>query len=287
MKKSRFWLVSTFIWFFFLYNVERLGEPINIASFVYVYTVVCAGLIILIPWVHKFPFYLPSLVAMAPYFSIKHLMGYEIFGQNLPLTITEICFIAITIFLTSKIGRIMAKLDQVVSELTIAPLLQGTHSFESGQGKIYREIRRARHYHRPAALLAITLSDESIENSLDPFLQEAQRKIAREYVSARLANFLVEELQDTDVITKRNNHFVTLLPETSRDNIVDIVRRLQVDAKEKLGLNLRIGTSTFPDESVTFERLLERAEAEMHHYKSMDESRFEPSPAKTKGVLQM
>lgn len=287
MRKSRFWLVSTFLWFFFLYNIERLGEPINIASFVYVYAVICAALIILIPFVHILPFYLPSLFAMAPYFAIKYLLGYEIFGQNLPLTITEICFIAITIFLTSKVGRNIGKLDQVVSELTITPLLEGTHSFQSGQGKIYREIRRARHYHRPAALLAISFSDESVENSLDQFLQEVQRKIAREYIAARLANFLVEELQDTDVITKRNSHFITLLPETSRDNIVDIVRRLQADAKEKLGLNLRIGTSTFPDESVTFERLLERAEAEMHHYKSMDESQFESSPAKTKEILQM
>jgi predicted signal transduction protein with EAL and GGDEF domain len=287
MKQSRFWLVSTFLWLFFLYNVERLGEPINIASFVYIYTILCAVLVVLIPSVHTRPFYLSTLVAMPAYFGLKVLLNYEILGQNLPITVTEIAFIGITIFLTSKIGRDLDALNQIISDLTIAPLHKGTHSFESGQAQIYREIRRARHYHRPAALLSISVSDESIDSSLDRFVQEAQEKIAREYISARLADFLTQALQDTDVITKRNEHFITLLPEAGRENIAEVVRRLQLEAKDKLGLNLRIGSSTFPDEAVTFERMLERAEAEMYHQEDYREGRMESTSAKKERILQI
>lgn len=283
MKISRFWLAITFVWFFFLYNVERLGEPINIASLAYVYVLVTGVLVILIPLLHTLPFYLTTILAMLPYVFLKYILGFQIFGQNLPLTITEACFIGITIFLTDKLGKSIGKLNQIVAELTISSQLEGSQSFELGQGQIYREIRRARHYHRPVALLAISVSEESLEVSLDRFIKESQQKLAREYVSARLANFLVEEMQDTDVVTRRNDHFVLLLPEAGRDNVADIVRRIQKEAKEKLDLNIKIGTSTFPDEAVTFERMLEQAEAKMQAHNSIDEAQPEPVMATTEG----
>ena len=101
------------------------------------------------------------------------------------------------------------------------------------------------------------------------------RETLEKYVSARLAEFLVGELGDLAIITKRNGHFVTLLPETNRANLSDVLRKLQLSAKEKLGLQLKIGVSTFPDEAVTFERMLEDAESEMTNAKLPSSVRVE------------
>ena len=286
MKKVRFWLIGLLVWFFFLFNIERMNEPINIASFVYVFTVGCVLIIMLSPALQKMPFYWPTLMALPPYFFLKALFRYEIGGANLPITVTEICAIGITIFLTAQIGRRLDSLQEAVTSLTIDQLYKRTHSFETGQGPIYREIRRARNYHRPAALLAISVTEDSLNQSLDRFVQEAQREILKKYVAARVANFLVEELQDTDVIAKRNDHFITLLPEISRENVAKVVARLEAAGKEKLGLSFEIGASTFPDEAVTFERLLERAEVKMFNSGSGGHSRVEVAPASRKGILQ-
>lgn len=288
MKQSRFWLLSLLLWLFFLYNIERLGEPFNIASFVYVFTIVCGVLIIIFPFFYRMPFYWPTLMAMPVYFLLKIVLGYGIGGRSLPITVTEICAIGITIFLSEQVVRRLEELRKVVSSLTIDPLFRGTHTFENGQGQIYREIRRARHYHRPAAIMAVSVTEDSLKTSLDRLVQEAQNEITKEYTFARLANLLIEELQDTDIVAQRNNHFVALLPETNRESISDIVRRIEFAAVEKLGLNLRIGTSTFPDEAVTLERLLEQAEADMKRSEPDPVSKqLEPSSASSKSVFQL
>ena len=97
------------------------------------------------------------------------------------------------------------------------------------------------------------------------FVKDAQQEIIHQYVAARIAGMLMVELQDCDVITRRNNHFVALLPEASRESVDTLVQKLETAAQEQLGLKLKIGLSTFPDEAVTFESLLENAEAKMEN----------------------
>lgn len=287
MKQSRFWLIAILLWFFFLYNIERLSEPINIASFVYVFTIACVVLVVLIPPLYRLPFFWPTLFAMPPFFILKVLLGYQIGGNNLPLTVTEICVIGISIFLAEQIVRRIDELRHVVASLTIDPLLNGSYSFENGQGQIYREIRRARHYHRPAALLAISIEEDSLKASLNRFIKEAQNQAIKKYILARLANMLVEELQDTDIVAQRNEHFVTFLPETTIENVHQIVSRLETIAKEELGVELKIGASTFPDRAVTFERLLEQAEVEMKKEISLNGGLIESVKRETRSILQL
>lgn len=263
MKRLRYWFAGICIWFFFLYNVEKLGGTINIATFVYVLAIVLSIMIITIRPLNRVPQHWLFLATMPVFFLLKVVGGYQIGGANLAITVTEICAIGIT---TSLVGQIARALDEIlgnVAKLTIGGLNTETQSFEAGQGEIYREIRRARTYQRPAALLSIAPTEKSVELSMNRYLKEAQREIIHEYISARVANLLVEELKDCDVITRRDGHFITLLPESNRAQVEDVVRRLKLAAKEKLGLSFNVGLATFPDEAVTFERLLERAEMQM------------------------
>ena len=264
MKRLRLWLTLIVIWYFLLYNIERLSEPINIASFVYVYILVISVLMLILPPIYSLPLYGPFLAALIPFFILKNQLGYKIGGSHLPITITEVLAIGLTIYLIGQFLRELKELKEAVNNLTISQLDRGSYPFETGQGQIYREVRRARLNQRPAALLAITVKiDEMYKYSINRFIQEAQRDIINKYISARLAHLLLEELRDFDVITQRNNHFVALLPETSREEGLNIANRLTKVAHEKLGLDLHFGLSAFPDEAVTFERLLECAESEM------------------------
>jgi GGDEF domain-containing protein len=289
MKQSRFWLTAILLWFFFLYNIERLSAPINIASFVYVFTIVCAVLVVLVPPLHRLAFYWPTMFVLPPFFILKSVLGYQIGGSNLPITVTEICAIGISIFLAEQIVRRIDELKYVVTSLTIDPMLKGSYSFENGQGQIYREIRRARNFQRPASLLAISFQKESLNVSLNRFIQEAQEGAIKEYVLARLARILIEELQDTDIVAQRNEHFVALLPETNKEDVSQIIRRLEISARDRLGVELNIGASSFPEEAITFEMLLERAETEMkrsvlHKDESVEST---STTTKVKSILQL
>lgn len=276
MRQLRYFIIALVAWFFLFYNIERLIAPINLASFVYVFAVAITVLLLLsvqlvrlaLPWL--FAIILPL------YFAIKWLLGLEIGGANLPLTITELSAIIITTGLARMIGVQLEEWRKIVTSLTIGDLHAEHQPFETGQAQIYREIRRARRHQRSAALLAITAVDSSTESvakrlqgtPLYRFLEEVQRETLDKYVSARIAELLVAELGDLAIVTKRDDHFVTLLPETDGDRVQEIIRKLQVASKEKLGLQLKIGATTFPDKAVTFETMLENAETEMLNAKA-------------------
>jgi len=265
LNRLRYLMVALFTWFFFFYNIERISKPINIATFVYLFVFICSVLVMLLPALQRMPLYWPFLIALPPYFFIKNYLGYEIGGSSIPITVTEISAIWLTIVLSGQIGKGLEELWKAVSDLTIGQVGKRPYPFEAGQGQIYREIRRARLYNRPAALMAISPVEESVNHSLDRFMQEAQHEIIHQYVNVRVAKLLTEELEDCDIIVQRGKHFVTLLPETDQERVEKLVRGLEAAAEKQLGLKFKVGVSTFPDEAVTFGKLLEHAEERMNN----------------------
>lgn len=293
MRQLRYLTIALCGWFFLLYNIERLIAPIDIASFVYVFAVAITALLLLsaqlcqlaMPWL--FAIILPI------YFGLKWALGIESGGDQLALTITELSALTVTTILARMISLQIEEWRKVITSLTIGDLHDEHQPFETGQAQIYREIRRARRHQRAAALLAVTAVETSGESAtkrlqetpLYRFVEEVRAETLEKYVSARLAELLVAELGDLAIVTKRNNHFVTLLPETDRERLQELTRKLQVAAKEKLGLQLKIGMSTFPDEAVTFESMLENAETEMMSTKLPVNIRIEKAtPEKANGV---
>ena len=115
--------------------------------------------------------------------------------------------------------------------------------------------------------------------------QEAQDEIINEYVSARVADLLVKELHNSDIILQRDEHFVTLLPETDRETAVKVIKRIEKAAKEKLNLDLQIGYSTFPDEAVTFETLLDNAETRMDSPQPSNEKLLNLTPIEVQSAV--
>jgi hypothetical protein len=264
VKSLRFWVITTLGWFFLLYNIERISEPINIASFVYVLTVVFAILIIVLPWLQRIPVLALVALPLPLFFALKIWFGYQIGNKNLPVTITEICFIGLTAILARRIGLGLEEFNEAgINLLLVDNIKRRAQPFETGQAEIYREIHRARRYQRPLSLLAVSATDPSVKFSLDRLRQEVQDNLIKNYVAAGLADMLLEEMYDSDIITQREDHFIILLPEITRKNVSEVVRKLELAAKERLGLELTFGVSTFPDEEITFERLLDRAEADM------------------------
>lgn len=259
MKAIRFWVVVLLGWLFLLYNIERLSSPINIASFVYVMTIILAALVIFFPRLQRISLPWLLLIPLPFFLGLKYWLGYRIAGGNLPITVTEICTISLTILLARQVVLPLEEIRELISDVMIGHLKRLSQSFDLGQSDMYREVRRARAHHQPLALLMVSIADETAELSVDRFIKEMQQEIVKKYISARLAQLLLRELKDYDIITQRDDHFITLLPGISREDVPEIVKILKSRAKEKLGLTLKIGAATFPEE-VTFEKLVESAE---------------------------
>ncbi len=103
MTRLRFWVSISFLWLTLLFNVERLHEPFNIASFVYVLAAVLGVLTLAIPPIMRLHPLWTTLGATVVLVSVKGLLGYSVAGQGLPLTVTEAVAVSITVMLARQI----------------------------------------------------------------------------------------------------------------------------------------------------------------------------------------
>jgi hypothetical protein len=285
MKNLQYNFIAICAWFFFFYNIEKLFGVVNIATFVYVLVFVYAILIVLLRPLQRMPLYGLLLISLLPYIVLRIPSGRPITGTGLPLLVTEICALWITVVLVRNLAGGIENVRKSIASLTLGSLNQETETFDTGQSQIYQEMRRSRRFKRPASLLSISATDHSVQISLDRFIKEAQYEIIDEYVSARIAEFLTTELLDPYIVLRRNDHFIIFLPEANRDDAVAIIKQLSSIAQEQLNLELKVGLATFPDEAVTFETLLQNAEMDMTSSISAQEDKIKPSSPQIKGAL--
>ena len=261
MRRLQIAIMVLIGWLFFFYNIERLSEPINIASFVYVLVALSCIFVILTP-AYRLQLHWIFAGIVPIYIILKIYFGYPFFGRNLPITVTEFVAIGVTLVLSHMVMQGVAGAREAIAELTLSQLREGS-PFAAGQSLIYREIRRARLNDRPLALLAISPEKDSLAVAVDRFVKEAQEEIMKRYVDARIASMLLDELQEFNIVTQRNDHFIALLAETSAENVERTIKQLRAASADKLGVQLKIGHALFPSEAVTFEQLVTSAERRM------------------------
>jgi GGDEF domain-containing protein len=150
-----------------------------------------------------------------------------------------------------------------VGDAVFGHLDDRSQPFEVAQAEIYREVRRARLYQRPLALMTVSCTTDNPKVLPARLMELIEKELTQKYLAARMADLLAKEMRSSDIIAQRDGYFVALLPESNRDDAVELATRIESEAQESLGLRVRFGVASFPNQEVTFEKLLERAEAEM------------------------
>jgi GGDEF domain-containing protein len=263
MKRLRLSCAAFFCWLFVLYNVERVYDPINLTAFVYLFACMSAAPLILMPSLSRIHLFKLLPLAAAALLLLKPVFGYPLGGQDVPLTVMELCVVSLTVALAHHMGRQLEEVRNAVVSTLVRHLHDQTRPFNKGLEDMYREVRRARAFNRPLALLAVAPTNDSYNVTLDRFTKEAHREATEQYVHARLAEVLSTGTKGSDIITRAGDHFVMLLPETGRHKANRLVKKLRAKAQAELGLDVAIGASVFPDDEVTFVKLVERAQAGM------------------------
>jgi hypothetical protein len=146
-----------------------------------------------------------------------------------------------------------------VARITIGQAADLPDSYEMGQAKMYREVKRARYHQRPLTVMAIGVEEESVRVALDRMVQEAQQTMMRQYVLCSVARVLCDGLEDYNTIAQKDEHLVILLPELTLEESEGLVNQLREAVSEQVGVALKIGLASFPKDAVTSEHLVEKA----------------------------
>jgi hypothetical protein len=191
----------------------------------------------------------------------KGSLGYRIIGTALPLTVTEIVVVSTTILVARQIALSVRQFEESVCELAGLHWVQQSLSFRESRREFYSEVRRARRYNRPVALLALKPLAGRPSAQLSRLMDEIQRNVAQCQVDARIASALAAHLHDSELVAKYKSEFIILLPEADGRRAHQVAVALASQIRQELGTEVVAGMATFPDQELTLSGLLERARA--------------------------
>ena len=259
MKRMRLLVAALIAWLFFFYNLERLSKFIDITAVTYTFVPAMVIVTVLIPSLRRIPAWVHVLAPIPVFLLVETLLKDKMWGAYLALTVTEVCAIVLTTILARRVSMGISEFECAIDHITLGQPGKSPEPFSVGQGEIYRQVRRARDHQRPLALMALKVEEESIKVALDRMVQEAQKAMMKQYVMSSVSKTLCDELEDYDIIAKKDDHFLVLLPEVTPDELPDLTKRLCKAISEQVGVTLQVGTASLPENALTFEGLVEKA----------------------------
>ncbi len=153
----------------------------------------------------------------------------------------------------------------MLTDVTIDLVGKLPATLATGQGEMYREVRRARTHQRPLSLMALSIEEKALQNTLPRILVETQQAMRKQLALAGIVKMLDEELEDYHIIARQNNHFIVLLPEMGEKDLATLEKHLHEVASIRLGITLKTGACSLSDNVLTLERLVQEATATMQY----------------------
>ena len=290
MRTMHYRALLLVVWLVFFYNIERVrwfvgaGQIQFVTRYAYIFVALAASITLALPALHRLPLWLLSSGGVVLYLALKAQLGYPLWGEALPVTITEICAVLVTALLTRHVIGAIREFENSIVNFTIKRVGRHTEPFGVEQGEMYQEVRRARAFNRPLTLMAIEPGADSFEVATEKMVEEVQQATMKQYVLAALAKSLEEQLGPYSIIAQDGDRFLVLLPEASREDIPRLTAQVRGQVQDSMGLDLRIGTATLP-EVETFDGLVETAYAEMNARQQYEETSMPRTTSSVQGQV--
>ncbi|MBI5031548.1 MAG: hypothetical protein HZB51_13555 [Chloroflexi bacterium] len=258
------------LWLTFFYNIERLdvnkAEFINVSSQVYLLTMILLVLGIILP--QRFPTnqWAMFFVGLVGLLAIKLSQNRPYWGgQYTYITLFEFGSVFLTLILALRVGRLIADFTETVRVL-IFPDLEG-RVFPSNRANsmIERELQYARRRNTPLTIMLLEADTESTRLTLSVTTQEIQTLIARRYRLAAVTRLLTRDLRRSDLILDQtgDGRLILVTPETRPTEVSPLLERLTNRAQSRLGITVKWGVATFPEQGLTYEELVHQAEQDL------------------------
>ena len=143
---------------------------------------------------------------------------------------------------------------RVIEEIESVDPRTGATKSQHADRLLNTEVERARRYGRPFTVLMIAPDD------WDEYMQRVGRQQA-ERIIAELAQHYLARLRTVDTLIQMNGaRFAALLPETGVEGAQVAAEKLAAAGEDLLGVEVRTGIASFPDDEVTASGLMREAE---------------------------
>jgi len=273
MKQLRFSFIALIFFVGIVLNLERfdIGQQIdiiNIHSFFYV----LFGIAVLSTLAFTALRRVPMPIQLVSWIGIYLICKLFIFtdrpfigGVYTYLSITEVTLLALGVLLSHRTTEDLFAFETVIANINLSGVSSRVMEFDQAGDEIAKEFIRSRRYKIPLSVLVLKLDPEIIKANRDNSMEEVILSLMTRYTANSLVRVLDKELRRTDLIIEqtRRNRLILLFPETDAAGSKVMTSRIEQLTEKHLGISISCGSATFPDEAITFEELVQRAE---EHY---------------------
>jgi GGDEF domain-containing protein len=252
------------------YNIERLdlGTPdlINLSTFVYGLNLLAVVSIVALPplwrasgWVSLTLWLGVYALARLFIFNTRPLFG----GIDTYLSIAEVALLTLSLVLAHRLARQLHDFEEAVKNITFADIHRRIKSMEEAEHEIQLALHRSRRQQYPLTVVIVEPDSASIQVAMNRTVQEVQHAMITRYALASLARTISNQLRRTDLVLDQRDRgrFVIVSYDANVTSALGLAGRIQSAAAKELGVKVACGLAAFPDEAVTFEGLLHKAEA--------------------------
>jgi predicted signal transduction protein with EAL and GGDEF domain len=259
------------IWFLaFFYNLERLNigaqNLININSFVYVLVTLAVIFTIMLHVLRRLNAAWVLILWNIAYIFIKVFVysGKPYWGGiDTFITIVEITMLSVSVLLAHWAGMNLDDFEKAVENITFAEIKRASNLKDATES-INSEIYRSRRYNHPWTMIMVEPLKGSQEMILNQSVREVQESMISRYVSISLARALRDYIRRTDMLVEQpeKGRFIVITPETGKVESNRVVSKI-FEAAKSIGAEVAVGVCAFPDDALTLEDMLSRAEIDL------------------------
>jgi len=269
MKHLRTSILGLILALTVFFNIERLDfgieNLIDIHSFTYILVAVSVVSIILIPTLRQSPIYYTYAGWGVVYLLLRLVLFNErpiIGGIHTYIFVTEVALLTISIWFAYRLAEQIYDFEEAVANITFTESNRRVQSLDVALEDIKIELTRSRRYKSPLSVVVVTPESNSIQVALHRTIMEVQRAMMTRYVLTSMSRVISMALRRTDMVMEQHEkeRFVILSPHTPGSDLQIVVKRIQNAISKQLGVKVKCGQASFPEDALTFEELLHKAE---------------------------
>ena len=253
-------------------NIERVdigaeADIVNLQTFIYFLAFVAVFVNLTLPdqlrpstFVLIIFWILVYILLKLTIFRERPLLG----GIYTYLTVTELAMLSLLVLASGRVAADLFDVEDTVATATLEDVSDRVKKMEQAEEVISKEFARSRRYDSPISVMVLKVHPEDVQFNMQRAAEEILQGMLKRYASNRLVRLLDRELRRTDLVLERmkEDEIVLVLPETNPEGTDVLADRIRSAIKDSMGITVTTGYASFPDEALTFEDLLKRAQTQ-------------------------
>lgn len=201
---------------------------------------------------------LSQYAVIAFWLAVYGLVWYFYLGNEKPIEVNLVqgMLVLLTAVLAFDVGRRIDQTDAALERLAASTYPNRAMDIQLARDIVNAEITRSRRYHHPLSILTVQLEKKKSWGDWKKSELLANEMMER-FAVAKVSQILSDNARSTDMVLRdRGGRFVLLCPETNQTSTNILATRIAEAVKRQLDAGVECGSSSFPDEALTFDDLL-------------------------------